>query len=152
LCHKRALNFGSRCVATRVKHPVTAVGGLLAQLELTAVDVEVGSLFDEPANCSRTLFHEFPDCSFVAKTSTGGHCVREMKLGIVVGADRCGEATLRVPGVAFAKRPFGREHDWHVFGQIQSERKPGNPSANDKDACLYSIRDVTVWMCFPGGC
>jgi hypothetical protein len=73
-----------------------------------------------------------------------------MKLGIVVGADSCSEATLRVPGVAFAKRLFGRENDWHVFEQIQSERKPGNPGANNKDACLYLIMDVTVWMCFPG--
>ncbi len=57
----------------------------------------------------------------------------EVQLGIVVVADRGGDAALRVAGVALGRRRLGQQQ--HLAGLRQLQRRPerGNPAADDEE-------------------
>ena len=69
----------------------------------------------------------------IAQPVAGGQRVLRVQLGIVVVADRGGDAALRVAGVALGRRRLGQEQ--HLAGLRQLQRRPerGDPAADDEE-------------------
>jgi hypothetical protein len=56
-----------------------------------------------------------------------------VKIGIVIETDRGGQTALGVPGIAFAERAFGDNHDVEVLGKLECHRQPGDSGTDHQD-------------------
>ena len=67
----------------------------------------------------------------------GGDRVRDVQLGRIVGADRCGDAALGVAGIALARIGLGEDDDVAGFRQRERGAQPGDAAADDQEVAAH---------------
>ena len=123
----------------RVEHASNRVRGLTAKRRRSRrIAIERDAPRDELVDVARTVTDKHVDRLWYTEAIPGGNRVREVKLGRVVRADRCGDSALRVAGITLARIGL-REHD-DVAGFRQRERgaKPGDAAADDQKVAAHA--------------
>ena len=95
----------------RVQHAAHAVRALAAERRAApvAIAIERGAPLEQLADVADAVLHEHAHGVFVAQAVAGGHRVGEMLLRRILGADRGGDAALRVAGVALGGIGLGED-------------------------------------------
>ena len=110
-------DFRARLVAVRVHDPLARMRGLLAEREAAGrVGVEPRADRRELAHALRPLGDEHFDRRGVAQRRSGGERVEPVELGRVAGAERRGDAALRVRRRAVEERALGEHEHVAVLG------------------------------------
>ena len=117
-----------------VQHAPHAVRGLAAQRWLSLlVPVEGRAPLDQLAHVARALADEHVNGLGKTEAVAGGERIARVEIRRVVGADRRGDAALRVSGVALARIGFGQEHDAAGVGQRDRRAQAGDPAADHEE-------------------
>src|SRR5689334_297724 len=92
----------------RVQHAAQSVRALAAERQLTRpVAIETRAPLDQLMDVAHAVFHQHVDGLFYAQSITGIDRVGGVLRRRVAGADRGGDAALRVAGVAFSGTGLG---------------------------------------------
>ena len=132
---ERARDLGAGLVAVRVDDAVLRVRRLASQLQMAGgIEIEVGAGDLQLAHARRPFFDEHLHGGRVAERGAGGQRVAPMELRRIAGAERGGDAALRVGGRAVEERPLGDEHDVAVVGRAPRGVQPRDAAADDEES------------------
>jgi hypothetical protein len=136
---EHARDLAARRIA-RVQHAPHRVRGLAREIERAVrLAIERRPPVDQLAHVARPLVDEDADGVVVAEAVAGGNRVGEVQRRRVVGADRRGDAALRVAGAAGAGIGFRQDEHAAVRRELDGRAQAGNAAADDEivggDAC-----------------
>ena len=128
------LDVEARPVAAGVEHAVDGVRALAAERDRAVRRaVELDAEPDQAAHRRRALAREDADGSGVAEARAGADRVRRVAFGVVVRADRRGDAALRLIGVGARERRLRDDGDGAAFRGDQRGVESGQAAADDED-------------------
>ncbi len=110
----------------------------------SAVAIEPRAPLDELARIARPLVAEHANGALVAQAVARNHRVGGVQLGRVVFADCCGDAALRVLGVAFGWIGFRDDDDVAGRRQLDRRAEPRDSAADDYEVAAYIHRGYTT--------
>jgi len=134
-----------------VQHPAHAVGGLASQRRRPGVvTIEGRAPVEQLTDIARTVLYEHVDGLGAAEPVARLHRVAGVELRRVVGANRRGDAALRVAGVALARIGLGEHQHVAHLGERDRGTKAGDAAADDEEVGGHShgaILSITTRPC-----
>ena len=98
------------------------------------IEVEVGARGLQLAHARRSFLDEHLHRRGVAERGAGGERVLPVQLRRVAGAERRGDAALRVGGRAVEQRALGEQQDVAVLRRAPRRVQAGDAASDDEEA------------------
>ena len=131
--HERARDLGAGLIAVRVDDAILRVRRLAPELEPAArIEIELRAGGLQLANARRAFFDQHLHRRRVAQRRTRGERVLPVERGRVAGAERGGDAALRVRGGAVEQRALGEQQHVAVLRRAPRRVQPGDAAADDE--------------------